>query len=223
MKNFLKTMMVVAAVASAFGAATLPARALVEIDVNKGNVEPLPIAITDFLSDDGIGVDIAAIVAADLKRSGLFAPIDKGAFIEKISDTNVAPRFEDWKVINAQALVTGRAQPGGRRAAARRVPSVGHFRRRAADRRAVLRQQGQFAPRRPYHRRRHLRAADRRERLFRHAHRVRRRVRAEGQAAEAPRHHGPGWLRRALSLRWQVDRTDTALFTDTPGNHLHVL
>ena len=108
MKNFLKTMMVVAAVASAFGAATLPARALVEIDVNKGNVEPLPIAITDFLSDDGIGVDIAAIVAADLKRSGLFAPIDKGAFIEKISDTNVAPRFEDWKVINAQALVTGR-------------------------------------------------------------------------------------------------------------------
>ena len=108
MKNFLKTMMVVAAIAGAFGAATLPARALVEIDVNKGNIEPLPIAITDFLSEDGVGVDIAAIVAADLKRSGLFAPIDKGAFIEKISDTNTAPRFEDWKVINAQALVTGR-------------------------------------------------------------------------------------------------------------------
>ena len=42
-----------------------------------------------------------------LKRSGLFEPIDKGAFIEKISDTNSAPRFEDWKVIDAQALVTG--------------------------------------------------------------------------------------------------------------------
>ncbi len=49
-----------------------------------------------------------AIVAADLKRSGLFAPIDKGAFIEKISNPDAAPRFEDWKVINAQALVTGR-------------------------------------------------------------------------------------------------------------------
>ncbi|MFB9344799.1 Tol-Pal system beta propeller repeat protein TolB [Aminobacter aganoensis] len=88
--------------------ATFPARALVEIDVNKGNVEPLPIAITDFLSGDAMGAEIAGIVAADLQRSGLFAPIDKGAFIEKISNPDVAPRFDDWKVINAQALVTGR-------------------------------------------------------------------------------------------------------------------
>jgi TolB protein len=109
MKTFLKTIMLVSALATGFGAmATLPARALVEIDVNKGNVEPLPIAITDFLSGDAIGAEISAIVAADLKRSGLFAPIDKGAFIEKISNPDAAPRFEDWKVINAQALVTGR-------------------------------------------------------------------------------------------------------------------
>ncbi|MGB3386866.1 MAG: Tol-Pal system beta propeller repeat protein TolB [Pseudaminobacter sp.] len=109
MKTFLKTIMLVSALAAGFGAmATLPARALVEIDVNKGVVEPLPIAITDFLSGDAIGAEISAIVAADLKRSGLFAPIDKGAFIEKISNPDAAPRFEDWKVINAQALVTGR-------------------------------------------------------------------------------------------------------------------
>ena len=95
-------------VAAMSTAVTLPARALVEIDVNKGNVEPLPIAITDFLSGDALGAEIASVVAADLKRSGLFAPIDKGAFIEKISNPDVAPRFEDWKVINAQALVTGR-------------------------------------------------------------------------------------------------------------------
>ena len=55
-----------------------------------------------------MGAEISKIVAADLKRSGLFAPIDKGAFIEKISNPDAAPRFEDWKVINAQALVTGR-------------------------------------------------------------------------------------------------------------------
>ena len=36
------------------------------------------------------------------------APIDKGAFIEKITNSDQAPRFEDWKVINAQALVVGR-------------------------------------------------------------------------------------------------------------------
>lgn len=86
----------------------LPARALVEIDVNKGTVEPLPIAITEFLSGDGLGAQVSDVVAADLRRSGLFAPIDRAAFIEKVSNPDAAPRFEDWKVINAQALVTGR-------------------------------------------------------------------------------------------------------------------
>ena len=109
MMKFLKTILLIGAMAAGMSAAvTLPARALVEIDVNKGNIEPLPIAITDFLSGDTMGAQIAGVVAADLQRSGLFAPIDKGAFIEKISNPDVAPRFEDWKVINAQALVTGR-------------------------------------------------------------------------------------------------------------------
>ncbi len=85
-----------------------PARAVVEIDINQANVEPLPIAITDFIAGDDLGLRIAEVIAADLKRSGLFAPVNKGAFIEKISNPDETPRFDDWKVINAQALVTGR-------------------------------------------------------------------------------------------------------------------
>lgn len=109
MKKLLSTLMVVGALAAAVGGlSTAPANALVTIDVNKGNIEPLPIAITDFLAGDQLGAEISGIVTADLKRSGLFAPIDKSAFIEKISNPDVAPRFDDWKVINAQALVTGR-------------------------------------------------------------------------------------------------------------------
>jgi TolB protein len=109
MKSFLKPLLLVAALAAGvLPAALTPARAQLEIDVNKGTVEPLPIAVTDFLSADALGAEITGIIAADLQRSGLFAPIDKGAFIEKISNPDAAPRFEDWKVINAQALVTGR-------------------------------------------------------------------------------------------------------------------
>ena len=109
MIRFFRAMLTAAVLAVGLSAAAiLPARALVEIDVNKGNIEPLPIAITDFLASDAMGAEITGIIAADLKRSGLFAPIDKGAFIEKISNPDAAPRFEDWKVINAQALVTGR-------------------------------------------------------------------------------------------------------------------
>ncbi|UCI28995.1 MULTISPECIES: Tol-Pal system beta propeller repeat protein TolB [unclassified Mesorhizobium] len=96
----------VAAMAMGINAAvTLPARATLELNVNKGNVEPMPIAIPDF--QGGLGPQISEIVAADLKRSGLFAPIDKAAFVEKITNPDAQPRFDDWKVINAQALVTG--------------------------------------------------------------------------------------------------------------------
>jgi TolB protein len=48
------------------------------------------------------------VIAANLKRSGLFAPIDPAAYIEKVSNVDALPRFADWRTINAQALVTGR-------------------------------------------------------------------------------------------------------------------
>ncbi len=114
MKLNLKTLFAALVLAlSALASATLATRAEVVVDVNKGNVEPLPIAITDFLAGGDLGAKISGVVAADLKRSGLFAPVDKGAFIEKISNPDVSPRFEDWKVINAQALVTGRVTQEG--------------------------------------------------------------------------------------------------------------
>jgi len=98
------------ALIAAFALIAAPARAQVSIDINQGNVQPLPIAIPDFLangSDPQLARDIAGVIAADLKRSGLFAPIDQKAFIEKISRFDQPPRFGDWRIINAQALVTG--------------------------------------------------------------------------------------------------------------------
>jgi TolB protein len=100
--------------AAGIGAAALsgPAQAVLRVDVNEGNVQPVPIALPDFLAGgpaDGEATrGISQIITGNLKRSGLFAPIDHAAFIEKISNTDVAPRFPDWRAINAQALVTGR-------------------------------------------------------------------------------------------------------------------
>lgn len=109
--SLFRALMVAAGMLVAVVAAA-PANAEVVIDINKGKVEPLPIAVTDFLQGE-LGQKISDVVAADLKRSGLFAPINKGAFIEKISNPDATPRFEDWKVINAQALVTGRVTQEG--------------------------------------------------------------------------------------------------------------
>ncbi len=91
--------------------AAQPARAATEIDITRGTLKPIPIAVTRFAgatpADQKLGGDVAAVIEADLERSGLFAPIDQAAHIEKILDTARVPRFADWRAINAQALVVG--------------------------------------------------------------------------------------------------------------------
>lgn len=93
----------------AFGA---PAHAVLKIDITKGNVEPLPIALPD-LAGDSAGQDIIEVVSADLERSGLFRPVNPQSFIEKITADTGVPRFGDWRQISAQALVTGSVTPIG--------------------------------------------------------------------------------------------------------------
>lgn len=95
-----------------------PARALVEVDITQANIQPLPIAITDFGGPGGdpeMGRQISDVVSADLQRSGLFKPIDRAAFIDN-TGFDAVPNFGSWRVINAQALITGRVtkQPDGR-------------------------------------------------------------------------------------------------------------
>jgi len=76
------------------------------LDMNNPNVEPLPIAIPEF-SGGQVAHDMTQVVSADLERSGLFRPLDPRSFIDKDAATRTPPNFGDWRVINAQALVTG--------------------------------------------------------------------------------------------------------------------
>ena len=63
------------------------ARAAVRLDVTQGNIQPMPIAIPDFAggtaADGEAARGVSQVITADLKRSGLFAPIDPAAFIER--------------------------------------------------------------------------------------------------------------------------------------------
>jgi TolB protein len=98
----------------------LSAKAQTKLDITRGNVEPMPIAVPDFVgggSADGESARaVTQIISGNLKRSGLFAPVDPAAYIERIINIDAVPRFPDWRAINAQALVTGRLtrQPDGR-------------------------------------------------------------------------------------------------------------
>jgi len=91
-----------------------PARAEIEVDVNRGDIQPLPIAVPA-LSGGQVGADIARVITANLESSGLFRPLDPAAFIERDLNVAVTPRFPDWKAINAQALINGAVvDEGGR-------------------------------------------------------------------------------------------------------------
>jgi TolB protein len=87
------------------------ARAAVRIDITQGNIQPMPIALPDFIGGGGADSEMArnvtGVITNNLRRSGLFAPIDPAAFIEQIKNPHAVPRFPDWRQINAQALVTG--------------------------------------------------------------------------------------------------------------------
>ena len=87
--------------------------ARVEIDVTRGNIDPLPIAIPLFLGNSQLSRNISGVVEADLRRSGLFAPIDRAAHIQKITNSNSTPNFPSWTAIRAQALVTGQVVSEG--------------------------------------------------------------------------------------------------------------
>lgn len=89
-------------------------RAELRIDITRGVVEPIPIAITSLYGGSGdaaqFGRDISGVVSDDLERSGLFKAVDPNSFIQRAPVPGTVPRFADWRVINAQALVQGKVE-----------------------------------------------------------------------------------------------------------------
>ena len=99
----------------------LKALALIEVDITRGNLSPLPVAVSALSSSENdkdalqkvldindIGLEISKIVENNLKKSGLFNPLNKEAFLQKPDIAHLKPRFEDWALIKAQALITGK-------------------------------------------------------------------------------------------------------------------
>ena len=93
--------------------------ALIEVDITRGNLDPLPIAVSplhvDIKSDKSenlnikeLGDNISKIIENNFRSTGLFNPLKKEAFVQKPDIAHLKPRFEDWRLIKAQALVTGK-------------------------------------------------------------------------------------------------------------------
>ncbi len=98
---------------------TNKAFSLIEVDITRGNLDPLPIAVSPLHVDPNsktssnikvkeLGEKISEIVENNFKSTGLFNPLKKDAFVQKPDIAHLKPRFEDWRLIKAQALVTGK-------------------------------------------------------------------------------------------------------------------
>jgi TolB protein len=74
----------------------------------QGTIAPIPIAIPAFLGPNPkLATDISNVIVEDLRGSGLFNPLDRASFLERVRNVNAAPRFPDWRAVRADALVVG--------------------------------------------------------------------------------------------------------------------
>src|ERR1700761_2497869 len=73
--------------------------------VSPGDFKPIPIAIPAFVagspSDADGGNGVAQVITNNLKRCGLFIPIDPSTFPERVTNFETVPQFASWKQINA--------------------------------------------------------------------------------------------------------------------------
>ena len=94
---------------------------LVEIDITRGNLDPLPISVSPFFADEiskkkikknldieDLGLEISKVIENNLRKTGLFDALDNESFLQKPDIAHLKPRFEDWALIKSQVLITGK-------------------------------------------------------------------------------------------------------------------
>ena len=95
--------------------------ALIEIDITRGNLDPLPIAVSPLHVDvksqnyEGVkikelGENISKIIEDNFKATGLFNPLKKEAFVQKPDiafkakirrlEIDKSPSIGNWKTLN---------------------------------------------------------------------------------------------------------------------------
>jgi len=94
--------------------ATTNAHAVIEIEITQGGESAIPIAIVPFgwTGSGNPPEDIAAIIGADLQRSGNFSPLNRDDLIgSPVSGDK--PRYGNWRLAGAEFLLLGSVKNTG--------------------------------------------------------------------------------------------------------------
>ena len=89
--------------------------AQLEIEVTGGAGRRAPVAVVPFAwegDDANAPFDITGLIAADLDRSGRFAPIPEDDMLQKPT-SGVDVDFEDWSILGVEAVVIGKVTQTG--------------------------------------------------------------------------------------------------------------
>ncbi len=85
--------------------------AALDVTISQGKVEPTPIAITQFFGDNPKSKESAdklrEVISKNLTNSGLFYTVNEDLYIQSDNLVEKVPRFEDWKILKAQFLLSG--------------------------------------------------------------------------------------------------------------------
>ncbi len=81
------------------------------LDVTQGNINPIKIAVMPFKTssakEEALAKKIHDQVVENLEGTGLFSVIKEKDYIEQPESMGDFPRFGDWRLLEAQGLVTG--------------------------------------------------------------------------------------------------------------------
>jgi len=91
------------------------AEAQLQIEITEYAGKQTPVAVVPFGwegEEPTAPFDITAVIAADLSRSGRFAPIAEGDMLQKPT-TGIEVDFDDWSILAVEAVVIGRVTQTG--------------------------------------------------------------------------------------------------------------
>ena len=91
------------------------ARAVLTIEITQGVEGAMPIAVVPFAWEGGVPVgdsDIAAVVSADLARSGRFRTLPEADMLAHPHDA-AEVNYQDWRVLGMDSLAVGRVRDLG--------------------------------------------------------------------------------------------------------------
>ena len=82
-----------------------------QLQINEGVIEPLPIAIPEFISENREAEvnsqRITELIITDLEGTGLFRVVTQESHIGRITNINSPVQYSDWRAINVEILLTG--------------------------------------------------------------------------------------------------------------------